>query len=61
MSKFDKQEITYIRGKYKFYELKISDVCQFSAFQKNLPVKYNSELISIVTYMELVAQLKSLP
>jgi hypothetical protein len=63
MSKFELRKIEAIQGKQHFFDLLIDGKGQFDAFSNQIKQdgRYQSELLSIMAFMDFVAQLKMLP
>jgi len=60
---FALQEITEIKGRLKFFKLLTDGTCEYDEFEKKIETNGNlvSELITIVTRMHELADLKTLP
>ena len=62
MEKFSLKLIKSVQGKQNFYKLIEDDFCPFDAFQTEIKNgNYHAELLTIYAYMEIVANLKTLP
>lgn len=61
MPKFETRNIDTIKGTQKFYKLIKDGVCQIDDFEDDLEEIYKSELKTIYSYMDQLANLKSLP
>lgn len=61
MSKFELVNIDAVVGEQQFYKLKIDDCCPFDEFEKDVEKVYKSEIMTLYSYMNQVAKLKSLP
>lgn len=62
MPKFVIHEIEAIKGKQEFFEVEINGIKQLGAFESELKdTTYISELRTILTYMEYVANNRTLP
>lgn len=62
MEKFSLKLINSVHGKQKFYKLIQDDFCPFDAFQDEIEnSNYLSELRTIYAYMDMIANLKTLP
>ena len=64
MSRFELKEFEAVKGKQKFFDLKIEGLSQYEEFKINIERNYSSmktELITMFTYMDLVSNLHTLP
>lgn len=61
MSKFALNKIEVIKGKQSFFDLEVNGVGQFDSFSNNVEKQYKSELITLISRMDLVANLNRLP
>jgi putative component of toxin-antitoxin plasmid stabilization module len=63
MHTFALEEIKEIKGKLKIFKLLINGLCEYDEFEKEIETEGNlkSELITIVTRLHEIADLKSLP
>lgn len=61
MPNFEIKNIDAIKGKQTFYKLIKDGICQIDEFENELEEIYKSEFRTIYSYMDQVANLKSLP
>lgn len=61
MSKFALKKLTMIKGKQDFFDLQINGIGQFDYFDKNVEAQYKSEVVTLITRMEWVANSNPLP
>lgn len=63
MIKFELRKIEAIKGKQQFFDLIVDGKGQFDAFCQQIKRdgRYQSELLSMMAFMDWVAQLKMLP
>lgn len=61
MSTFAVEKIEAIKGKQTFYKLLVNGCSPIDEFEKGLESIYEAEMDSIYLYMEMVANMRSLP
>lgn len=61
MPTFGLQKLDAIKGKQTFYQLTLDNKGQLSCFGDELQDRYKTELLTIYAYMNLLANLQTLP
>lgn len=61
MTNFALEIIDAVKGSQVFEKLVVDGVCLFDEFEKDMSKQYSNEIVQLYTYMNDVANLRSLP
>ena len=61
MSTFALKKIEAVIGKQRFDKLVVDKICLFDDFEEEMAKQYKSEVLALYSYMNQVANLKTLP